>query len=251
MAGSARPGRRRTDREDVPEDSYPAAHSEAQGGVSAEVVGVFVGEPNVIGQIRGRPVHSSIAKAPVTSNELELGLTNLDGDQQADLTVHGGPDKAVYFYPSQHYPLWQADGFPVDLGDLGENVAIAGVTEHDVRIGDTWRWGEALVQISQPRAPCYKLSLHTGRRDVGPRLISTVRCGWYVRVVEPGAVPTVGPMALNRRNEHAPTVYEAFAAMMFNDAGAGDDRKDVVARLLALPALADQWRQELAARYKR
>lgn len=224
-----------------------AAGAKEPRGSSTEVVGVFVGEPNVIGQIRGRPVQSAIAKAPVAGSELDLGLTNLEGDLQADLTVHGGPDKAVYFYPSEHYSQWQADGFDVDVGDLGENVAVSGMTEHDVRVGDIWRWGEALVQVSQPRAPCYKLSLHTGRKDIGPRMIATGRCGWYVRVLEPGSVPTFGSIALNRRNGGAPTVHQTFAAM-FDKAGPGDpEDADVVPRLLALPALAEQWRMELAA----
>lgn len=216
-------------------------------GSSTEVLGVFVGEPNVIGQLGGHPVQSSIAKAPVAGSELDLGLTNLAGDRQADLMVHGGPDKAVYFYPSEHYARWQADGFDVDVGDLGENVAVSGTTEHDVRVGDIWRWGEALVQVSQPRAPCFKLSLHTGRKDIGPRMIATGRCGWYVRVLEPGAVPTSGSMALNRRDGKAPTVHQAFTAMFESLDPSDPDDEDVVPRLLALPALADQWRKELAA----
>lgn len=213
-----------------------------------QVVGVFVGEPNVIGQIGGRPVHSAIAKTRVAAAEIDLGLTNLAGDRQADLSVHGGPDKAVYFYPSEHYPLWQEDGFSVQIGDLGENVAVSGTTEHDVRVGDIFRWGEALVQVSQPRAPCSKLALHTGRKDIGAHMIATSRCGWYVRVLEPGAVPTSGPLTLNRRARDAPTVHQAFTAMFERQSREGAVDDDVVPRLLALPALADQWRKRLAAR---
>jgi len=114
---------------------------------------VFVGRPQTIGQVRGEPVESGIAKARVDDATLRLSETNLAGDRQADLSVHGGPDKAVYVYPSEHYVAWQGDGFALDVGGVGENVALAGATEHDVRVGDVWRWGTALVQSASPAPP--------------------------------------------------------------------------------------------------
>jgi MOSC domain-containing protein YiiM len=126
---------------------------------------VYVGKPRLIGKTRRGPVESAIAKARVTAAELELGLTNLAGDRQADRNAHGGPDKAVYAYPRDSYVGWQTDGFAVDVGGLGENLALGDISEHDVRVGDVWRWGSALVEVSQPRSPCYKLSLHAGRKD--------------------------------------------------------------------------------------
>jgi MOSC domain-containing protein YiiM len=227
----------------------------------AAIAGVFVGLPAVIGEVRGRPVESAIAKVPVTAPTLALSTTNLDGDRQADLSVHGGPDKAVYVYPSEHYVAWQGDGFALDVGGVGENVALAGATEHDVRVGEVWRWGTALGQVSQPRAPCFKLALHTGRKEVGPRMIATGRSGWYLRVLAPGTVPTSGPLELVERDERAPTVHDAFTAV-FGGArrgdGGGDDlgrgdraarHQALVARVLAAPALASAWRQPLVARY--
>jgi MOSC domain-containing protein YiiM len=211
--------------------------------LTADVRAVFVGTPRVIGQVRGRLVRSGIAKLRVAVPSLELGETNLAGDRQADLSVHGGPDKAVYVYPTEHYAAWQADGFALEVGGVGENVALAGATEHDVRLGDVWRWGGALVQVSQPRAPCFKFALHTGRKDVGPRMIDTGRCGWYLRVCEQGVVPTSGPMTLVDRDEDAPTVAETFR-VMFD----GDDA-DLVARVLGTPALAGGWREPLVARH--
>lgn len=215
------------------------------GTLTGRIVGVFVGTPAVIGEVRGRPVRSAIAKAPVTVPELALSQTNLDGDRQADLTVHGGPDKAVYVYPAAHYPAWVADGFDVEVGGFGENVAVDGLTERDVLLGDAWRWGEALVEVSQPRAPCYKLSLHTGRRDVGPRMLATGRSGWYLRVLERGVVPTAGRLVLERRDPDAPTLAETFA-VMFDDEAAAD--AELVARVLGSPALAEGWREPLMAR---
>ena len=218
--------------------------SSGHAAVVATVTAVFVGTPGVIGEVRGRPVESGIAKARVAADEVELAPTNLAGDRQADLRVHGGPDKAAYVYPTVHYPVWQAEGFVVDVGGVGENVALDGVTEHDVRLGDVWRWGEALVQISQPRAPCYKLALHTARKDIGPRMLATGRSGWYLRVVEPGVVPTSGPMTLVERSEAAGTVRETFGAM-FDDAFADEATLD---RVLASPGLAESWRLSLEAR---
>ena len=215
------------------------------------VTAVHVGLPGTIGERRGRPVESAIAKARVEESDLHLGVINLAGDRQADLSVHGGPDKAVYVYATEHYPAWQADGFAVDVGGLGENVALAGATERDVLLGDVWRWGEALVQVSQPRSPCYKLAIHTGRKDIGPRMIETRRCGWYLRVLEPGTVPTSGPLTLEQRDEGEPSVQDLFAAM-FGDRDGGDHPgDDVLDRALRSPALAEAWRTPLIARRER
>jgi MOSC domain-containing protein YiiM len=226
--------------------------------VVAEVTAVFVGWPRIIGRVRGREVESAIGKARVEAATIELGLTNLAGDRQADLSVHGGPDKAVYVYPSEHYPAWRQDGFAVDVGGLGENVALAGTTEREVRVGDVWRWGPSVVQVSQPRAPCFKLALHAGRGDIGPRMIATGRTGWYLRVLEPGTVPTRGPFVLDQRDDGAPSIDELFGVMFRGRNGDGARRRgdgaadaadaDIVERALRTPALAESWRTWLEER---
>ncbi|WP_407641722.1 MOSC domain-containing protein [Amycolatopsis panacis] len=155
---------------------------------------VYIGRPALLGHRRGLPVLSAIGKARVEQPELALSELNLDGDEQADPTVHGDVDKAVYAYPAEHYRDWRADGYEVALGDFGENLSLSGVAEDEVRIGDVWAWGEARVQVSQPRSPCFKLAMRTGRKDVVPAMIDTGRCGWYLRVLEPGTVPTSGPV---------------------------------------------------------
>lgn len=229
-------------------------HDDHVGARQAEVTAVFVGRPRPIGEVRGRPVESAIGKRRVDAPILELDELNLAGDRQADLTVHGGPDKAVYLYPGEHYPAWRDDGFALDAGGVGENVTLAGATEADVRLGDVWRWGGALVQISQPRAPCFKLALHVGRKDVGPRMLATGRCGWYVRVLQVGPVPTAGALVLEDRDPDAPTLADTFA-VMFGPVGGGHDRHDdgdrddaLLRRVLASPALAAGWREPLVAR---
>lgn len=215
--------------------------------ITADVTAVFVGRPRPIGEVRGRPVESAIGKARVDAPTIGLSATSLVGDRQADLTVHGGPDKAVYLYPREHYSAWRDDGFAVDVGGLGENVALAGATEHDVLLGDIWRWGGALVQVSQPRAPCFKLALHAGRKDIGARMIETGRTGWYVRVLETGTVPTSGALVLDHRDQGAPSVHDLFSVMFAR----GDDHQvedEVLDRVLRAPALAEAWRGPLAAR---
>ena len=225
-----------------------------------ELAGVYVGEPGVLGYRRERPVLSAITKARVTAPELALTELNLDGDRQADLRVHGGADKAVYVYPAEHYPAWAADGFDVEPGGFGENVSVTGVTEPGVRIGDVWAWGDALVQVSQPRQPCFKLAMKTGRKDVGPAMIDSARSGWYLRVLRPGTVPTSGAIELVERAD-APTVEEVHLVAFTNFGQLSAEHLDaalaLAERILATPALSasyrdgvqstvDRWRARLA-----
>ena len=125
---------------------------------------VNVGVPRLLRQRQGSNVYSAIAKQPVAHGTvLWLSLGNLSGDGQADLSVHGGPDKAVYAYPSEHLPEWEAElGGPLGPAPFGENLSTRGVTESDVHIGDKWRWDDTTLEICQPRWPCFKLP-STGR----------------------------------------------------------------------------------------
>jgi MOSC domain-containing protein YiiM len=210
-----------------------------------ELAGVYVGEPTVLGYRRERPVLSGITKALVTAPELNLTELNLDGDRQADLTVHGGVDKAVYVYPAEHYPAWSDDGFAASPGDFGENISLTGATEDDVRIGDVWAWGDALVQVSQPRQPCFKLAMKTGRKDVVPAMIDSGRCGWYLRVLRPGTVPTAGALELAERAD-GPTITEVYLISFANYGQLPPDQVeqalDFADRVLATPALSASYR---------
>jgi MOSC domain-containing protein YiiM len=230
--------------------------------VTLAVAGLFVGRVAVlgahgaqaggVGARRGRPVRSGMVKHPVTAAELPLSPLGLAGDEQADLSVHGGPDKAVYVYPAEHYPAWRADGFALEAGRVGENVLSRGADEHQVRLGDRWAWGTAEVQVSQPRAPCFKLGLHAGRKDVIPAMLATARCGWYLRVLRPGRVPTGGRMTLLERDPAAPTVAELHHA---EHARPGPDgraaHRELLARALARAELAASWRAMLERRLAR
>lgn len=219
---------------------------------SLDVRAVFVGRPAVLGSLGGRPVLSGFVKQQVTSSEVELTRENLDGDQQADLTVHGGPDKAVYVYPGEHYPAWNADGFPLSVGEVGENVSLRGADESQVRLGDRWAWGTAELQVSQPRSPCYKLGMRVGRKEIIPAMLTSGRCGWYLRVLRPGLVPTTGPMTLLDRDPQAPTVTDLHVAAHYRPApGQQDGYRRLVEHALARPDLARSWQAMLEHRLER
>lgn len=206
-----------------------------------------VGRPHHLGTTTRGDVTSAIAKTRVDAPTLELGAINLAGDDQADRSVHGGPDKSVYCYPSEHSAGWIADGFELPPGSVGENAVLADATEIDVRIGDVFRWGTGTIQISQPRAPCFKLALHTGRKDIAQRMIVTGRSGWYARTIATGTVETSGTLELVERDDAAPTVAECFA-VMFHGLRTEADDPDIVARVVRCAALAPEWLGYLTAR---
>jgi MOSC domain-containing protein YiiM len=219
------------------------------------VSGVFVGRPSLLGKRRDVPVYSAIVKTRVDADNLELTELNLDGDRQADLSVHGGPDKAVYAYPSEHYRAWSADSFALEPGAVGENLSLAGADESTVRIGDVWAWGDALVEVSQPRTPCFKLAMRTGRKDVLPALIDSGRSGWYLRVLRPGRVPTSGRIALVERDLASPSIAEVCAASFANVAKLDPAQREAYRRLAAvmvsLPKLSERYRAGLLKKLER
>lgn len=204
------------------------------------LVSVNVGLPGVIGKHRGKPITSGIRKRPVSGETIEVGRTNLAGDRQADLRVHGGPDKAVYAYPSEHLPWWN-DQLPREApfgpGSFGENLTTSGIDEGQARIGDVWRWGSALLQICQPRYPCFKLVLATEQPDMVKRFLAAGRSGWYLRVLEPGTAPVAGPIEVVTANSAGVTVAEAALAVL------PDADQATRNRVAEAPALAASWRR--------
>ncbi len=177
---------------------------------------VSVGQPAVLRKLRKGPVYSSIAKTPVAAPELLLTYTNLQGDQQVDTKpkadgrqLHGGNEMAVYVYPWEHYEGWLTElGVPLQPPQFGENLTIAGIREHEVHVGDKWQWGEALLEVSKPRQPCYKLKCHLGIPDIEGRMWENGMCGWYLRVLTPGLVPTTGAIQMVEVARAAPTIAE-------------------------------------------
>ena len=174
--------------------------------MTARLVSVQVGKPRFHSPDVGLPEpldhrwHSAFFKKPVAGPVL-LTTTNLVGDRQADPRVHGGPEMAVLAYSADHYPAWREElGIPqMGPGGFAENFTISGHDELTVCIGDVYRVGEATVQVSQPRGPCYKISYRWKRPDLLKRCESSGRHGWYLRVLRPGLVEAGQAVKLTER----------------------------------------------------
>ncbi len=183
--------------------------------------------------------YSAIAKLPV-AGVLQVGERGLEGDEQGDLRVHGGPDKAIHHYPRDHYPAWQAELGPHPLldqpGGFGENLSSHGLTESLVCLGDRFRLGSAMVEVSQLRQPCWKLSDRFGVADMARRVQDSGRTGWYYRVLEPGLVTRGDRLALVER-PHRDWPLARIAGVLY--------RRDVdaatIEAVLGLP-LVPSWR---------
>jgi MOSC domain-containing protein YiiM len=166
--------------------------AEAQGQ-TPRVVALHVGKPRDLPGVGTRKVErawrTGIFKDPVTV-PARLGRTNLEGDGQADLRVHGGPDKAVLGYAAVHYPAWRDELGIASFGPgaFGENFTISELDERTVAIGDTFRVGDAVIQVSEPRGPCWKLARRWSRPDLSALVLKSGRTGWYFRVLEEGTV---------------------------------------------------------------
>jgi len=154
-------------------------------------------------------VSTGIYKEPV-AGRVRVRTLGLEGDRQADPRFHGGPTKAVYAYPSEHYPFWRAEYPDIDMrwGMFGENLTTAGLREDDVRIGDRLRFGTAVLVVTQPRMPCYKLGIKFGRKDVIERFLESRRSGIYFSVDLEGDVAAGDTIRLLQRSEDMPTVTD-------------------------------------------
>jgi MOSC domain-containing protein YiiM len=204
------------------------------------ILGVSAGRPQILGVWQGETITSGIRKAPVAAREIFVGRTNLEGDGQADPSVHGGPDKAIYCYPAAHADWWIGKGISYRAGFMGENLTVDGADEASVRIGDHFAWGPVSVEVSEPRGPCFKLGLLTGREDAPALMTISGYCGWYLRVLREGVAPVHGALIRTRTDPAAPTVREAFLAKTRNDVSVERMRE-----IAAYPALAQSWRESL------
>jgi MOSC domain-containing protein YiiM len=192
-----------------------------------EIVSVNVARPEVLLKWPTKDVISAIAKRPVTAATLQLSSINLDGDEQADTRpdaygaqVHGGVDQAVYVYPFEHYPDFERElGRPVECGLLGENLTIRGATESEVCIGDIWAWGDAKVQVSAPRLPCFKVGIRLGTQAMRKWIRDAGKTGWYLRVLRTGMVPTTGSIAVIERHPAGITVLDVHHALQGSGSG--------------------------------
>lgn len=190
---------------------------------------VNVGLPAPLAERRGEVITSGIRKRPIATETVIVSATNIAGDGQADLVNHGGLDKAVYCYSADNFPFWRESiGYAGDgvHAAFGQNLTVAGVDESSIHIGDRLRWGEVLLEVSQPRWPCSKLNLHSGVKKLSNHLIHTARSGWYLRVIEPGTAPTSGEITIVERDPLGISVREAFEAR--RDPDFDSSRREVI-----------------------
>ncbi|MGH9560211.1 MAG: MOSC domain-containing protein [Terracidiphilus sp.] len=179
-----------------------------------KIISLNVGEPRVLLD-RGREVTTGIFKLPV-AGPLMLRSTNFDGDRQADLQNHGGRNKAVYAYPSEHYEFWRAElsGYELAWGNFGENLTTEGLSEEDAFIGDQFRIGDAIVKVAQPRIPCYKLGIRLGRDDLPKKFLASGRSGIYFSVVQEGFVNVGDSIELVSRAESRVSIADVNRAFV-------------------------------------
>lgn len=189
---------------------------------------------------------SGIDKRPV-SGPIHLGATGFSGDRQGDLKRHGGVDKAVHHYPQEHYPSWASEigNLPVLMqpGAFGENLSTSGMTENDVAVGDRFRLGSTLLEVSQGRQPCWKLNRRFGLPDMARRVQQSGRTGWYYRVVEEGLVSAGDRMHLVERRHPEWTIARLWHFLYVDTLN-----RDALAEIASLAILPSSWRDYAAKR---
>jgi MOSC domain-containing protein YiiM len=202
------------------------------------VVAISVGRPQEV-EWRGRRVQTSIFKTPV-SHRVHVARDNIDGDQQSDLSVHGGPQKAVYAYPAEHYDFWRRELPDVELrwGAFGENFTTEGLLEGDVWIGDRYRVGTTELVVTQPRMPCYKLGIRFDRPDMVKRFLQSRRSGFYLAVEQEGEVGVGDVIERFARDETRLTVTDVVALYAADSAN-----QSLLARASDHPSLPGAWRE--------
>jgi len=206
-----------------------------------QIISVNVGLPQTV-TYQGKEVSTGIFKTPVSGPTL-VRCTNLDGDQQADLRVHGGPEKAVYAYPHQHYAGWKTDfpQFDYPLGTFGENLTIAGLDERELHIGDRFRAGECELLVTQPRMPCFKLGIRFGDPKMVKYFLDRRQPGVYFSVTKEGLVKAGDDLTLLQKSDSQLTVLDIVRLYAF-------DKTDQQGLTLAAndPHLPQSWREYFA-----
>jgi MOSC domain-containing protein YiiM len=202
-----------------------------------KILSVNVGLPRKV-TWQGKVVTTGIFKEPVNASVMMRTL-NLEGDQQADLTVHGGVNKAVYAYPSEHYGYWRTELPGVDLrwGMFGENFTTEGLLEEATYIGDRFGIGETEVMVTEPRMPCYKLGIKFGRADIIKRFLASRRTGFYFAVVREGMVGASDAIKLIGQEQQDISVADITRLYAFEK----DDLKSL-RRAIEVEALPENWR---------
>lgn len=211
-----------------------------------KIISLNVGRPRLV-VWDGQAVSTGIYKAPVEGRVM-LRTLNLDGDRQADLTVHGGPTKAAYAYPSEHYDYWRGElpGVELPWGMFGENFTTEGLDELAVNIGDRFRIGAAEVLVTEPRMPCYKLGIKFGRMDILKKFLASGRTGFYFAVEREGEVGAGDEIESLGLDQHHVTVADITRLYALDK---GDS--ETMRRAMAVEALPEKWREHFGRQLSR
>lgn len=209
---------------------------------SIEILSLNVGMPKQV-RFKQKDVSTGIYKS-ATNEALYLSYLNFEGDGQGDLVHHGGREKAICVYPYEHYPFWENElQRPLDYGALGENLTIRGLLETDVCIGDVFELGKAIVQVSQPRQPCYKLTIRYGVPEMILKVHQTGFTGFYFRVLKEGIVSKNDGLSLLQRHPKAITVSFANRIMHLEK-----DNIKGINQILEVEELSVNWRNTFQKR---
>jgi MOSC domain-containing protein YiiM len=202
-----------------------------------KLISINVGLPREI-TVAGKTVRTSIWKYPV-QGRIRVSTLNLDGDQQSDLSVHGGVDKAVYLYPSEHYSYWRTQFADLDLpwGAFGENFTSEGILEDQVTIGDRLRVGSAEFMVTQPRMPCFKLGIRFNRRDMVKRFLESKRSGFYLSVTREGEVENGNAIEFTEKQKTGVTITD-----IVNLYTVDSENQELLRRATELAALPQSWK---------
>jgi MOSC domain-containing protein YiiM len=202
-----------------------------------KLISLNVGLPRIV-ESNGEPVTTGIFKQPMQGSVM-LRTLNLDGDRQADLSVHGGISKAVYGYPVEHYEFWKRELPETDLsyGMFGENFTTEGLLENELNVGDRLQLGDAELMVTEPRLPCYKLGIKFGRSDIIRRFLQSRRTGFYFAVIKEGEVEAGHEFELLSRDDNKITIADITRLYAFEK-----DNMEMLNRVVKLPALSESWR---------
>ncbi|MEH2465357.1 MOSC domain-containing protein [Nostoc sp.] len=211
-----------------------------------KLISVNVGLPREV-PWKGKVVRTGIFKEPVNSRVMVREL-NLDGDRQADLTVHGGVGKAVYVYPFEHYDYWRSELPDTELtfGIFGENFTVTGFKEEELNIGDRFKIGSVELMVTQPRLPCYKLEIRFGRSNMVKRFLASRRSGFYFRVLQEGEVGVGDTLKLMSRDDNNVTVANIIQLYMREQ-----NNPELLHRAAQLEALPASWRDYFQEQIRR